>query len=72
MSQPSSELEFDTPDFDVADDSAAAETPPAPAPPSAPRYRKQGFSVYTVMLILSFICLLAALIVLFIEAGRYN
>ena len=38
---------------------------------STPQYRKQGFSIYTVMLILSFVFLLTSMIVLFIEAGKY-
>ena len=38
----------------------------------APVYRKQGFSIYTVMLILSFVFLLTAMIFLFIEAGRFQ
>jgi len=74
MSQPSFESELESPDFEMAND--AFETGPqaesAPAAPPAPRYRKQGFSIYTFMLIISFICLLTALIVLLIEAGKYT
>ena len=43
-----------------------------PQPPAAPQYRKQGFSVYSVMLILSFVFLVTAMILLFQEVGRLN
>jgi len=77
MSQPSTDmeadLEFDAPDFGEASfeeaDSPVAATPVVPA---APRYKKQGFSIYTIMLMLSFLCLLAGLIMMFVEAGKYN
>lgn len=36
-----------------------------------PAYRKQGFSIYSVMLILSFVFLLTACILFFIDAGKY-
>ena len=36
-----------------------------------PAYRKQGFSIYSVMLILSFVFLLTATILFFIDAGKY-
>ena len=39
------------------------------APP--PAYQKQGFSIYTVMLILSFVFLTIAAIMYFIDAGKY-
>ena len=54
MSQPSSEPGQFPPDF--AETSAEMQ-PEAPAPV----YRKQGFSIYTVMLILSFVFLTAGL-----------
>ena len=43
-----------------------------PAPPAEPtiNYRKQGFSIYSVMLILSFIFLTIAMIFFYQEAGR--
>lgn len=44
-----------------------AEPPVEPAP----KYRKQGFSIYSVMLILSFIFLTAAAIMFFIDAEKY-
>lgn len=72
MSQPSSDFEFDSPDFAVTSESSYEAAQSAPLPEPAIRYRKQGFSIYTVMLILSFVCLLAALIILFIEAGKYT
>ena len=37
----------------------------------APRYRKQGFSIYTVMLIMSFVFLVTAAIMFFIDADKY-
>ncbi len=40
------------------------------APPPAPAYRKQGFSIYSVMLILSFVFLVTATVLLFQEVGR--
>ncbi len=42
----------------------------APNIPAAPMYRKQTFSIYSVMLILSFVFLLVATIMFFMEAGR--
>lgn len=44
----------------------------APQPPAAPQYRKQGFSIYSVMLILSFVFLVTAMILLFQEVGRLD
>lgn len=70
MSQPSSDLEFDSPEFSETADFEEAQSA-VPAAPAAPRYRKQGFSIYTVMLILSFACLLAGMILMFVEAGKY-
>ena len=73
MSQPSSDLEFDAPEFAESLDSSFEEDQPSvPAAPPAPRYRKQGFSIYTIMLILSFVCLLAGTILMFVEAGKYT
>ena len=37
----------------------------------APRFRKQGFSIYTVMLLMSFAFLLIAAIMFFINAGKF-
>lgn len=39
--------------------------------PPPPAYRKQGFSIYTVMLILSFCFCLAAAILFYINAETY-
>lgn len=74
MSQPSFDPELDSPDFDAPVDAFEAAEPAAPARAAAPapRYRKQGFSIYTFMLIMSFISLLTALILLLIEASKYN
>lgn len=72
MSQPNSD--FDSPEFAATLESTFEEEPQAATPmaPPAPRYRKQGFSIYTIMLILSFLCLLAGMIMMFVEAGKYN
>ena len=53
------------------DSMMAQEEAPMAAAPQAPTYRKQGFSIYSVMLILSFIFLTAAAIMLFIDADKY-
>ena len=37
-----------------------------------PNYRKKGFSIYTVMLILSFVMLTTAAIMFFVQLGRYQ
>jgi len=50
------------------DQSLVPEGSMAPPPPA---YRKQGFSIYTVMLILSFVFLATAAIMFFIDAGKY-
>ena len=67
MSQPSSDLV----DFGgELTEQQPAEVAEMSAP--APVYRKQGFSIYSVMLILSFVFLLVASIILFINVGKYN
>ena len=43
----------------------------APVVPQAPQYRKQEFSIYSVMLIMSFVFLATAAIIFFIDAGKY-
>ena len=66
MSQPSSDFDagqFEDPNF------ANAEEAGQPMAPPAPQYRKMGFSIYTVMLICSFVFLLTAMILMFMEAG---
>ena len=76
MSQPSFDPDFTDAGFDdgLTPVESAFEPTPEPGPPvvSGPVYRKQGFSIYTVMLILSFVFLLTAMIFLFVEAGRYQ
>jgi hypothetical protein len=62
MSQPSS---FDDPGFDQP--GADASQPMLIEP--APQYRKQGFSVYTMLLLLSFLFLTTASILFFSYAG---
>ncbi len=39
---------------------------------AAPSYRKQGFSIYSLMLILSFVFLIASIILLFMEVDRFE
>jgi hypothetical protein len=39
--------------------------------PPPPQYRKQGFSIYSVMLILSFVFLMTAAIMFFVNAGKF-
>lgn len=65
MSQPSSEFE------EVGFEEATEQTPAVQTAPPPPNYRQRGFSIYTVMLILSFVFLTAAAIVLFMEADKY-
>lgn len=73
MSQPSTELDFDAPEFaDTLDSTFDEFQAPIPTGPPASRYRKPAFTIYTFMLLLSFLCLLAGMIVMFIEAGRYT
>jgi hypothetical protein len=52
--------EFDDAGFgdvglDQSVEASADDAQNTPAAPAAPNYRKQGFSIYTVMLILSFV-----------------
>ena len=71
MSPPSSDFEagdFGDPDFAaVAGEQTAVSEQPAVS--AAPRYRKMGFNIYSVMLICSFVFMLVAMILFFIEAG---
>ena len=72
MSQPNSD--FDAVGFDdalelpMSAESAANQAPAA----AAPNYRKQGFSIYSLMLILSFVFLIASVILLFMEVDRFE
>ena len=62
-------------DFDQGDVVGFEEASPGaemPAPPAAPNYRQRGFSIYTVMLIISFVFLMIAAILLFVEADKYS
>ena len=75
MSQPSFEDDLEAVDFDAPSDAfetAEEAAPPAAVAAPAPRYRKQGFSIFTFMLIISFISLLTAMILLLVEASKYN
>ena len=58
---------------DAVMDSGFEEQGLAPSEPVVPvtQYRKQGFSIYTVMLILSFVFLTTAAIMFFVDAGKY-
>ena len=53
-------------DSDAWDDSDAGTVASRPAAP----VKKQGFSIYTVMLIMSFVFLTVAAILIFMELGR--
>ena len=66
MSQPSSDL-----DAEVGFDEAYGDVPAVETAPPAPQYRQRGFSIYTVMLIMSFVFLTTAAILLFINADKY-
>ena len=68
MSQPSSDFETGEVGFEEGYEEQAM---PAPAAPEVPQYRQRGFSIYTVMLILSFVFLTTAAIVLYMEVGKY-
>jgi hypothetical protein len=77
MSLASSDFEdagFDNAGFDDGlETSAEVEGVKGQTPvPKAPLYRKQGFSIYTVMLILSFVFLIVAIILLFMEVDRFS
>jgi len=73
MSQPSSDL--DDPFGNAAVMAGAVEDQgmmaEAEIPAPAPQYRKQGFSIYSVMLILSFVFLMTAAIMFFVNAGKF-
>ena len=68
MSLPSSDLDAGEVGFEESYDQPAVD---APVPQAAPQFRQRGFSIYSVMLILSFVFLLVAAIVLFIEGDKY-
>lgn len=67
MSQLNSDFDAGELGFEEVDETPST----TDAPPPAPVYRQRGFSIYTVMLICSFVFLTAAAIVFFIEAGKY-
>ncbi len=69
MSQASSDFDDDFGGAMIEADGDEGVEMPMVAPP--PAYRKQGFSIYTVMLILSFVFLTIASIMFFIDAGKY-
>lgn len=70
MSQPSSDLDDDFVTAGVSTDEGDPSLSGS-APPPPPRYRKQGFSVYTMMLILSFLFLTTAAILFYVNIGSY-
>ena len=78
MSLPSSEFEeapLDDLGFEEAEygqDPSGKASDKKPLESSPPRYRKQGFSIYTVMLMLAFAFLVASIILLFQEVGRFG
>lgn len=76
MSQRSSDPQvlFDSGEVDSALPMASGYEQPASAPQAARRnlpVMKQPFSIYTVLLILSFVFLTAAAIMFFMNAGNY-
>ncbi|MDG1873352.1 MAG: hypothetical protein P8J27_05550 [Mariniblastus sp.] len=73
MSQASSDLDDPFANATVEagpEDGMISEEPVGMAPPP-PQYRKQDFSIYSILLILSFVFLMFAAIMFFIEAGKY-
>ncbi len=62
--------DFEGGGFDEFDSATTTEVPQIT--PRAPVYRKQGFSIYSFLLILSFVFLLISIILLFIEVGRFD
>lgn len=75
MSQADSDFDqagFDEAGFDDGMDQPAADAygDDQTQLPEAPKYRKQSFSIYSMMLILSFLFLVASIVLLFMEVGR--
>ena len=71
MSQPSSDFgafDIGSNEMEMLPEGNAQDVQPVPPPP---QYRMQGFSIYTVMLILSFVFLTTAAIMFFINAGKF-
>lgn len=56
----------------MVDEGYGATSEEVPVAPPPPQYRKQGFSIYTVMLIMSFVFLIASIIMLFMEVDRFS
>jgi len=74
MSQQNSESIFDSVDFQAAEPTEGydpANESVYAAEPVAKTYRKRSFDIYSVMLILSFLCLTTAAVLLFMNAGKY-
>lgn len=70
MSQASSDLDDPFGNaIEANDDQAVAMDADMAAPPA--QWRKQGFSIYSVMLILSFVFLMTASIMFFVNAGKF-
>jgi len=72
MSPPSFELEAQgNPEFIEGGTDAPEGYQPEEVSVAAPQYRKQGFNIYTVLLIASFVCLLFTWILMYVEVGKY-
>ncbi|MCH2181176.1 MAG: hypothetical protein MK108_04145 [Mariniblastus sp.] len=72
MSPPSFELEAQgNPEFIEGEVESPEGYHPEEVSVAAPQYRKQGFNIYTVLLIASFVCLLFTWILMYVEAGKY-
>ena len=71
MSQPNSDFDPSMPMAEFEEVGGEQEMP-ATSIPQAPIYRKQGFNIYSVMLILSFVFLTTAAIVLFMQLDKFK
>ncbi len=65
--------DFEPDGFDDAKSAGFGSKPGAPGNlPEPTKFRKQGFSIYSIMLILSFVFLVTAIVLLFMEVERLN
>ncbi len=71
MSQQNSESLFDSVDFQAAEPTEGYDPTEEVVFAAAPVHRKRSFDAYSMMLILSFICLTAAAVILFMDAAKY-
>jgi hypothetical protein len=64
--------DFEAVGFDNVFEENAADQPQNVVVPLAPVYRKQEFSIYSFLLIISFLMLVVSIIFLFMEVGRFE